>query len=80
MNGNRWSSHVKKGVTMGLLIAVIGAGGSVAEAEVFHCMFWNVKFWILDLEVSLDKGLGDVGEGEEKQLEVWSHGENHNPH
>ena len=67
VNRNRWSSHVKKGVTIGLIIVVIGAGGSVAEAEVFHCVFWNVNFWVLDLEVSLGKSLEDMREGEE----IW---------
>ena len=80
MNGDRWSSHAEKGVTMGLIVTVIGAGGNVAEVGVFCCMFWNIKFWVLDLEAGLDEGLRDVGEGEEERLEVWSHGEGHNPH
>ena len=66
MNGDRWSSHVKKGVIMGLVVPVIGAGDNVAEAKVFYSMFGNVKFQVLDLEVGLDKGLGDTGEGGEE--------------
>ena len=51
---------------MGLIVAVIGAGGNVAEAGVFHCIFWNIKFQILDLEAGLGEGLGDIGEGKEE--------------
>ena len=65
---------------MDLIVVVIGAGDNVTEAEVFCSMLWNVKFWVLDLEVSLDKGLRDVGEGEEERLEVGSHREDYNPH
>ena len=65
---------------MGLIVVVIGAGDNATEAGVFCSVLWNVKFWILDLEASLDKGLRDAGEGEEKWLEVWSHRENYNPH
>ena len=39
VNGDRQSSHVEKGVIMDLVIVVIGAGGNVAETEVFCCMF-----------------------------------------
>ena len=38
MNGDRWSSHVERGVIMGLIVAVIGAGDNVTEAEVFCSM------------------------------------------
>ena len=77
MNGDRQSSHVEKGVIMDLVITVIGAGGNMVEAGVFCCVFWNGKFWVLDLEVSLGEGLGDVREGEEERLEVWGHWEDH---
>ena len=66
MNEDRWSSHVEKGVVMGLVVLVIGTGGNAAEAGVFHGMFGNIKFWVLDLEASLGKSLGDMGEGDEK--------------
>ena len=65
---------------MGLVVMVIGTGGNVAEAGVFHCMSWNIKFWVLDLEMCLDKGLKDMREGEEERLEVGSHREDYNPH
>ena len=65
MNGDRRSSHMEKGVIMDLVIVVIGAGDNIAETGVFCCMLWNIKFQVLNLEVSLDKGLRDVGEGEE---------------
>ena len=64
---------------MDLIVVVIGAGDNVTEAGVFCCIFWNIEFWILDLEAGLDEGLRDVREGEEEQLEVGSHGENYNP-
>ena len=57
---------MKQGVVMSLVVWVIGAGDNVAEARVFCSMFGNVKFWILDLAVDLNKGLRDVGEGDEK--------------
>ena len=38
----------------------------MTEAEVFCCVFWNIEFWVLDLEAGLDGGLRDMGEGEEK--------------
>ena len=57
---------MKKGVVMSLVVWVIGAGDNVAEARVFCSMFGNVKFWILDLAVDLNKGLRDVEEGDEK--------------
>ena len=79
-NGDRWSRHVEKGVVMDLIVVVIGAGDNVTEAEVFCCIFWNIEFWVLDLEAGLGEGLKDVREGEEEQLEVGSHGENYNPH
>ena len=41
-NGDRWSSCVEKGVIMGLIVMVIGAGDNVTKAGVFCCMFWNV--------------------------------------
>ena len=66
MNGDRWSSCVEKDVIIDLVIIVIGAGDNMAEVGVFHYMLWNIKFQVLDLEVSLDKGLRDVGEGEEE--------------
>ena len=66
MNEDIQSSHVERGVI-------------TAEAGVFCCMFWNIEFWILDVEASLDKSLGDAEQGEEEQLEMWSHGEDHNP-
>ena len=64
---------------MGLVVPVIGAGGNVAEAKVFYSMFGNVKFQVLDLEVGLDKGLGDTGEGDEEWLKGGSHGEDYSP-
>ena len=63
---------------MSLVVLVIGAGGNAAEAEMFHGVFGNVKFWVLDLEMGLSKSLEDVGEGEEKQLKRGSHEEDHN--
>ena len=45
---------------------MIGAGDNAAEAGVFYCMLWNIKFWILDLKAGLGKGLRDVGVGEEE--------------
>ena len=51
---------------MSLVVPVIGAEGNVAETRVFYSMFGNVKFQVLDLEVGLDKGLGDTGEGDEE--------------
>ena len=65
-NGDRQSSHVEKGVVMGLIVVVIEAEDNVIKAEVFCCVFWNVKFWVLDLEAGLGEGLRDVGEGEEE--------------
>ena len=50
---------------MSLIVTVIGAGDNVTKAGVFCCVFWNVKFQILDLEASLSKGLRDKGDGEE---------------
>ena len=79
-NGNRWSSHVEKGVVMELIVAVIGAGDNVTEAGVFCCMFCNIEFQVLNLEAGLDGGLGDAGEGEEEQLEAGSQGEDYNLH
>ena len=38
-NGDRQSSHVEKGIIMGLIVAVIGAGDNVTEVGVFCCMF-----------------------------------------
>ena len=64
---------------MDLVIIVIGAGNNMAKAGVFCGMLWNIEFQILDLEVSLGEGLGDMREGEEEQLKVGSHGEDHNP-
>ena len=66
VNGDRQSSHVEKGVIISLIVAVIGAGDNVTEAGVFCCVFWNIEFWVLDLEAGLDGGLRDMGEGEEK--------------
>ena len=74
VNEDRWSSHVEKGVVMGLIVAVIGVGDYAAEAGVFCYVFLNIEFWVLDLEVSLGEGLRDVGEGEEESLEMGSHG------
>ena len=65
-NGDRWSSHVEKGVIMDLIVMVIGVGDNMAEAKVFCSMFWNVKFQVLDLKASLDKSLEDMREGEEE--------------
>ena len=79
-SGNRWSSQVKKGVIMDLVIVAIGAGDNVAKVGVFCCVLWNIEFWVLDLEMGLGKGLRDMGEDKEEQLEVWSHGEGYNPH
>ena len=70
---------MKKGVVMGLIVAVIGAEDNVTKAGVFCSMLWNIKSWILDLEGSLDKGLKDVGEDEEERLEVGSHRKDYNP-
>ena len=70
---------MEKGVVMNLVIVVIEAGSNAAEVGVFHSMFWNVKFWILDLKASLGKGLKDTKEGEEESLEVGSHREDYNP-
>ena len=58
---------------------VIGVGDDAAEAGMFYCMFWNVEFWVLDLEAGLGKGLRDMGEGKEERLEVGSHREDYNP-
>ena len=44
MNGDRRSSYVEKDIVMSLIVTVIGAGDNAAEAGVFCCMFWNVKF------------------------------------
>ena len=65
-NGDRQSSHVEKGVVMELIVMVIGAGDNVTEAKVFCCMFWNVEFHVLDLEVGLDEALKNAGEDEEE--------------
>ena len=65
-NEDRRSSHVEKGVVMGLIVAVIKAGDNATETGVFCIMLWNVKLWILDLEAGLDKSLGDAGEDEEE--------------
>ena len=35
VNGDRWSSHIEKGVIMGLIVVVIGAGDNATEAGVF---------------------------------------------
>ena len=78
-NGDRWSSHVKKGVIMDLIVMVIGVGDNTTETGVFCSMFWNIKFQILDLEASLGQGLRDTGEGEEERLEVGSHREGYSP-
>ena len=45
---------MEKGVIIGLLFTVIGAGDDVAEAGMFWCMFWNVEFQVLDLKAGLD--------------------------
>ena len=79
MNGDRWSSCVEKGIIMDLIVVVIGAGGNVTETGVFCSVFWNVKFWVLDLEAGLDKGLEDMRKSEEERLEVGSHREGYNP-
>ena len=47
-----------------LIVAVIGAGDDVTEAGVFCCVFWNIKFQVLDLEAGLGEGLRDMKEGE----------------
>ena len=65
-NGNRWFSHVDKGVIMGLIVTVIEAGDNVTEAGVFCCVFWNIEFQVLNLEADLGEGLRDMGEGEEE--------------
>ena len=78
-NGDRWSSHVEKGIVMSLIVMVTGAEGNAAEAGVFCCVVWNVKFQVLDLEAGLGEGLRDTGEGEGERLEVGSHGEDYNP-
>ena len=70
---------MENGIIMNLIVTVIGTGGNVADAVMLHNVFWNVKFWVSDLEAGLGKGLGDTREGEEEQLEVGSHGENYNP-
>ena len=64
---------------MSLIVMVIGAEGNAAEAGVFCCVFWNVKFQVLDLEAGLGEGFRDTGEGEGERLEVGSHGEDYNP-
>ena len=38
-NGDRWSSHVEKGIVMSLIVMVIGAGDNVTEAGVFYSIF-----------------------------------------
>ena len=78
-NRDRQSSYVEKGVVMGSIVMVIGAGDNVTEAGVFCSIFWNIKFQVLDLEAGLDEGLRDTGEGEEEQLEMGSHREGYNP-
>ena len=60
MNGDRWSSCVEKGVIMNLVITMRGAGGNAVKAGVFHSMFGNIKFWVLDLEVGLSESMRDV--------------------
>ena len=65
-NGGRQSSCVEKDVVIGLIVMVIGAGDDVAEAGMFCCIFWNVEFWVLDLEAGLGEGLRDMEEGKEE--------------
>ena len=65
-NGDRWSSCVEKGVIMDLIVVMIGAGDNATEAGVFCCMFWNIEFWVLDLEAGLGEGLRDVREDEKE--------------
>ena len=65
-NEDRQSSCVEKGVIMDLIVMIIGARDNITEVGVFCSMFQNVKFWVLDLDKGLDKGLRDTGEGEEK--------------
>ena len=38
-NRDKQSSHVEKGVVMGLIVMVIGAGDNVTEAGVFYSIF-----------------------------------------
>ena len=38
-NGDKWSSCVKKGIVMSLIVVVIETGDNTTEAGVFCCVF-----------------------------------------